>query len=149
MQWQAVTYYQPFMSPKKRLALSGGIILMAAARCLLEFFEKGFTPTFWLYGGLALASTMLEWRNYNKPRQISLNLQSGRLEYSNAYTSERHTVYQSRTYWIKEESDALIFYGESSIATRIPIQHFSEEQLAELKTILVSWNKKMVPNGTA
>jgi hypothetical protein len=147
MRWQAVTYYQPFFSPQKRLLLAGGIVCVASLRCLVEYFEKGLTNDFWLYGGFALLASVWEWRHYHKPREISLELESGRLVYSNRYTGERHTVYQSRIKWIKEEPDALIFFSENSLATPIRMKYFTQEQQRELISHIGSWNKKMVCYG--
>ncbi|MCU0405115.1 MAG: hypothetical protein MUE99_11270 [Chitinophagaceae bacterium] len=148
MRWSVISYYQPFLNPKRRLALAAGFVLIAAARCLFDFLEKGLTGSFYLYGGFALVAIILEGKHYNKPRQISLLLEDGKLVYKNHYTGELHTVYQSRVHWIKYEEDAIIFYGESSIATTIPVLNFPREKVSELRELMKSWNKKIVEDGS-
>ncbi|HSK14263.1 MAG TPA: hypothetical protein VK907_13675 [Phnomibacter sp.] len=124
-----------------------GIVLIAIMRTAVEFLDAGFSSRFWLYGGFALVASVFEWRHYNKPREISLKLENGRLEYCNHFTGERHTVYQSRTQWIKETPDAMVFFSKCSISTKIPFRNFSEAQIAELKNAINSWNISMVGHG--
>ena len=147
MRWNAISYYQPFISPKKRLALGVGIILMAGVMCLGEFLQEGLTASFYLFGGFALVATIFEWKHYHKPQEISLLLEDGKLVFKNHYSGEKHTVYQSRTHRIKYEKETLVFYGESSIATRIPLRNFPREKVEELRKIIHSWNKQIVDNG--
>jgi hypothetical protein len=148
MNWQATSHYQPFVSPKKRLMLAGGMVLVALVRCVAEYFtEEKLGPSFYLYAGFAFVLAIMEWKEYNRPHTISLVSENGRLVYSNLYTHEQHTVYQSRTHWIKEEADAYVFYGESSISIRIPVKYFTNEQRVELKQVIQSWNKKLVDYG--
>jgi hypothetical protein len=144
MSWTAVAHHQPFLSPKKRLGISLLISFLVMIRCLIEFWETGFSTSFTLYAGLAMVAAMLEWKHYHKPRQIQLSLADGKLVYTNECTAEMHTVYQSRTEWIKREGDLLIFYSENSLATRIPLRYFSAAQQFELLSLIHTWNKKLV-----
>lgn len=144
MSWKAVTLYQPAISPKARLGIAALIIVPVLIRCTIEYKEAGFTPKFWLYAGFVMVATILEWKHYNKPREISLKLADGRLEYCNLYTHERHTIYQSRTQQIKEEKDSIVFYSTNHYATHIPLQFFHPEQVEQLKTHISDWDKHAV-----
>ena len=147
MSWKAVTLYQPAISPKARLGIAAAIILPVLIRCIIEYIEAGFTPRFWLYAGFVMVAAMLEWKHYNKPREISLELEDGRLAYCNAYTNEMHTVYQSRTQQIKEEADRFIFYSVNNYATHIALQYFHPEQVQAFKTQIADWNIKSVAHA--
>lgn len=144
MSWKAVALHQPFISPKKRLGIAGFIIGIVLLRVVLEYLDAGFTPRFWLYSGFAMLASVWEWRHYNKPLEISLQLEDGRLEYNNHYTSERHTVYTSRTALIKEEEHALVFISKENFTTKIPLNYFTTEQVQQLKTYISGWNVKSI-----
>jgi hypothetical protein len=139
MSWKAVALHQPFISPKKRLGIAGFIIGIVVLRIVLEYFEAGFTPRFWLYAGFALLASVWEWRHYNKPLEISLQLEDGRLEYNNHYSGERHTVYRSRTKRITQEMDTIVFHSEGGVATRMPLKFFNDAQLDEMQHQLADW----------
>ncbi len=144
MSWKAVTLYQPVISPKARLGIAAAIIFPVLIRCILEYDLYGFTPKFWLYAGFVMVAAILEWKHYNKPREISLELADGRLAYCNAYTHEMHTVYQSRTVQIKEERGSLVFYSINNYATHIPLKYFHPEQVQAFKTQIADWNIKSI-----
>jgi len=147
MSWKVVTLYQPAISPKARLGIAALIIVPVLIRCTIEYIDAGFTPKFWLYAGFVMVATILEWKHYNKPREISLQLADGRLEYCNQYTHERHTVYQSRTQQIKEEKDSLVFYSTNHYTTHIPLQFFHPEQVQQLKTNISDWKIKSITHA--
>jgi hypothetical protein len=113
----------------------------------MEFDLTGFSPAFWLYTGFVMVAAILEWKHYNKPREISLELVDGRLMYCNQYTHEMHTVYQSRTQRIEEEKDRLIFYSNTNYATHIPLQFFNPEQVEQLKTNISLWKIKSISHA--
>jgi hypothetical protein len=142
MAWKAVTLYQPFVSPKARLGIATLIIVPVIIRSIMEFDSVGFSPAFWLYAGFVMVAAMLEWKHYNKPREIYLELSDGRLMYCNQYTGEIHTVYQSRTQKVEEEKDRLVFYSTSNYATHIPLQFFNPEQVTQLKANISDWKKR-------
>jgi hypothetical protein len=139
MSWTAITYHQPVLSPQKRLGIAAGILVFATVRCIAEFLEYGLSPKFWLFSGFILVATIFEWKHYNKPREISIKIADGRLEYSNQFTHERHTVYQSRVQQISVEEDALVFYAQNNYTTRIPLKFFEPEQVQDLKTRIADW----------
>jgi hypothetical protein len=142
MAWKAVTLYQPSISRKARLGIAALIIVPVIIRCIMEIDSVGFSPAFWLYAGFVMVAAMLEWKHFNKPREISLELADGRLMYCNQYTGETHTVYQSRTQKIEEEKDRLVFYSTGNYATHIPLQFFSPEQVKQLKINISDWKIK-------
>jgi hypothetical protein len=147
MSWSATSYYQPSFSPAKRLGLAMVIMGIIFIQCLIGYWENGLTPSFTLLAGLAITAAFLEWKHYCKPREIHLIFDEGRLVYHNLFTREKHTVYQSRTEWIKREGGDLIFYTANSFSTRIPLKFFSEEQQIELLNRIHFWQKRMVDNG--
>lgn len=139
MSWKAVTLYKPVISPKTRLFIAVIIVLPLTIRCTMELHLVGFTPRFWLYAGFVMVAAILEWKHYNKPKEISLELVDGRLVYCNLYTNEMHTVYQSRTQQISEELEGIVFLSKSNFATHIPLRYFNQEQVEQIKMKISDW----------
>ncbi len=144
MSFLTISEYKPAFSPKAKLGVVLAIAAIAIYRGMQEYFEHGLSPTFYLFGGFALIATILEWKHYNKPRQIILKMENGRLEYDHLFTNEKHTVYQSRTQWIQIKSGMIQFFSENSFSTKIPLKSFSEGQIAEILQEIATWNIKTI-----
>jgi hypothetical protein len=144
MSWKAITFYQPIISPKARLGIAALILVPVSIRCIMEWYLVGFSPEFWLYAGFVMVTSILEWKHFNKPREISIQLIDGRLEYCNQYTNEMHTVYKSRTQQIKQEKDFLVFYSSSQYTTKIPLQFFHPDQVHQLCVQVSDWKVKSI-----
>jgi hypothetical protein len=144
MHWTVVAKYEPSFSPRKRLQFALWIVVIVLIKCIFEYFENGVTKSFQLLAALAITSALLEWKNFSKPREVQLQIEDGRLSFTNLYTREKHTVYQSRTEWIKQEGGYLIFYSANSFATRIPLYFFHPDDQRQLLDYINSWNKKIV-----
>jgi hypothetical protein len=144
MSWTATASYEPAFSPRKRFGVVLLIVAIVLMQCLFEYIENGALKLFQLFVGLSITSTLLEWKNFRKSRKVHLTLGNGRLMYTNLYTNEKQTVYQSRTEWIKQEGDDLIFYSANSIATLIPLHYFSPDDQRILLEHIKLWNKKVV-----